>query len=151
VHDGGREEEGAAAAHPRGQPRVPPDAQGEEAEVRACLLASRLVTDTVGIGLIYMVALLDQCVVVVAGACRLGVAAEKVEVSFKGLTVEADVRLGRRAVPTLLNCAINAAQVFIYMSNSLPSRPGALGPLHTFGGDRTVELHVVAHDAMRKA
>jgi hypothetical protein len=98
-----------------------------------------------------MVALLDQCVVVVAGACRLGVAAEKVEVSFKGLTVEADVRLGRRAVPTLLNCAINAAQVFIYISNSLPSRPGALGPLHSFGGDRTVELHVVAHDAMRKA
>lgn len=42
---------------------------------------------------------------------RLGVEAAKVEVAFERLTVEADVRVGRRAVPTLLNCAINAAQV----------------------------------------
>lgn len=33
------------------------------------------------------------------------------EVRFEKLTVEADVRVGRRAVPTLPNCAINAAQV----------------------------------------
>jgi hypothetical protein len=43
--------------------------------------------------------------------CRLGVGAAKVEVRLEKLTVEADVRVGRRAVPTLLNCAINAAQV----------------------------------------
>jgi hypothetical protein len=42
--------------------------------------------------------------------CRLGVGAAKVEVRLEKLTVEADVRVGRRAVPTLLNCAINAAQ-----------------------------------------
>jgi hypothetical protein len=42
---------------------------------------------------------------------RLGVDAPKVEVRFERLTVEADVRVGRRAVPTLLNAAINAAQV----------------------------------------
>ncbi|GJN15549.1 hypothetical protein PR202_gb02470 [Eleusine coracana subsp. coracana] len=42
---------------------------------------------------------------------RLGVEAAKVEVAFERLTVEADVRVGRRAVPTLLNCAINAAQI----------------------------------------
>ncbi|CAL5000751.1 unnamed protein product [Urochloa decumbens] len=41
---------------------------------------------------------------------RLGVEAAKVEVRFERLTVEADVRVGRRAVPTLLNCAVNAAQ-----------------------------------------
>ncbi|AQK57886.1 ABC transporter G family member 34 [Zea mays] len=41
---------------------------------------------------------------------RLGVDAPKVEVRFERLTVEADVRVGRRAVPTLLNAAINAAQ-----------------------------------------
>ncbi|KAJ1269487.1 hypothetical protein BS78_07G215800 [Paspalum vaginatum] len=41
---------------------------------------------------------------------RLGVEAAKVEVRFERLTVEADVRVGRRAVPTLLNCAINAGQ-----------------------------------------
>uniref|UniRef100_A0A0E0LXK6 ABC transporter domain-containing protein n=1 Tax=Oryza punctata TaxID=4537 RepID=A0A0E0LXK6_ORYPU len=41
---------------------------------------------------------------------RLGVGAAKVEVRLEKLTVEADVRVGRRAVPTLLNCAINAAQ-----------------------------------------
>ncbi|GJN04172.1 hypothetical protein PR202_ga21696 [Eleusine coracana subsp. coracana] len=42
---------------------------------------------------------------------RLGMEAAKVEVAFERLTVEADVRVGRRAVPTLLNCAINAAQI----------------------------------------
>ncbi|RLN05461.1 ABC transporter G family member 45 [Panicum miliaceum] len=41
---------------------------------------------------------------------RLSVEAAKVEVRFERLTVEADVRVGRRAVPTLLNCAVNAAQ-----------------------------------------
>ncbi|KAL5221098.1 hypothetical protein ABZP36_025811 [Zizania latifolia] len=41
---------------------------------------------------------------------RLGVGAAKVEVRLEKLTVEADVHVGRRAVPTLLNCAINVAQ-----------------------------------------
>lgn len=42
---------------------------------------------------------------------RLGVEAHKVEVRFERLAVEADVRVGSRAVPTLLNSAVNAAQV----------------------------------------
>ncbi|ONM03564.1 ABC transporter G family member 34 [Zea mays] len=41
---------------------------------------------------------------------RLGVEAHKVEVRFERLAVEADVRVGSRAVPTLLNSAVNAAQ-----------------------------------------
>ncbi|KAM0913297.1 hypothetical protein ACQ4PT_012244 [Festuca glaucescens] len=44
---------------------------------------------------------------------RLGIGAAKVEVRFEELTVEADVRVGRRALPTLINCAVNAAQVRI--------------------------------------
>ncbi|KAM0870503.1 hypothetical protein ACQ4PT_039969 [Festuca glaucescens] len=40
----------------------------------------------------------------------LGVSGEKVEVRFEELTVEAHGRIGRRALPTLPNCAINAAQ-----------------------------------------
>ncbi|VAI24829.1 unnamed protein product [Triticum turgidum subsp. durum] len=41
---------------------------------------------------------------------RLGVGVEKVEVRFEELTVEADVPVGRRTLPTLFNCAVNAAQ-----------------------------------------
>ena len=46
---------------------------------------------------------------------RQGAGAAKVEVRFEELTVEADVRVGRRALPTLFNCAVNAAQVRIYV------------------------------------
>ena len=42
---------------------------------------------------------------------RLGVEAAKVEAQFERLTVEADVRVGRHAVPTLLNCTVNTIQV----------------------------------------
>ena len=42
---------------------------------------------------------------------RLGVEAAKVEVRFERLTVEADVRVGRHAVPTLLNCTVDTVQV----------------------------------------
>uniref|UniRef100_A0ACD6AA23 Uncharacterized protein n=1 Tax=Avena sativa TaxID=4498 RepID=A0ACD6AA23_AVESA len=41
---------------------------------------------------------------------RLGVAAEKVEVRFEELAVEADVRVDHRTLPTLFNCVANAAQ-----------------------------------------
>ncbi|XP_044978700.1 ABC transporter G family member 45-like [Hordeum vulgare subsp. vulgare] len=40
----------------------------------------------------------------------LGVAGPKVEVRFQDLAVEAQVRIGRRELPTLLNCAVNAVQ-----------------------------------------
>jgi hypothetical protein len=39
------------------------------------------------------------------------VAEEKVEVTFEDLVVEADVRIGHRTLPTLLNCVVNTAQV----------------------------------------
>ncbi|KAK3124032.1 hypothetical protein QOZ80_8AG0639510 [Eleusine coracana subsp. coracana] len=53
---------------------------------------------------------------------RLGMEAAKVEVAFERLTVEADVRVGRRAVPTLLNCAINAAQELATSSHLCTTR-----------------------------
>ncbi|KAL6661918.1 hypothetical protein ACP70R_001302 [Stipagrostis hirtigluma subsp. patula] len=53
---------------------------------------------------------------------RLGVEAAKVEVRFERLAVEADVRVGRRAVPTLLNCAVNAAQELAASSHMCTTR-----------------------------
>ncbi|VAI86747.1 unnamed protein product [Triticum turgidum subsp. durum] len=53
---------------------------------------------------------------------RLGVDAAKVEVRFEELTVEADVRVGRRALPTLLNCAVNAAQELATSSHMCTTR-----------------------------
>lgn len=53
---------------------------------------------------------------------RLGVGAVKVEVQFKDLTVEADVRVGRRALPTLLNSALNAAQELAASSHMCSTR-----------------------------
>jgi hypothetical protein len=47
--------------------------------------------------------------------------APKVDVRFERVTVEADVLAGRRAVPTLLNCAINAARVRNERAKFLPS------------------------------
>lgn len=52
---------------------------------------------------------------------RLGVEAHKVEVRFERLAVEADVRVGSRAVPTLLNSAVNAAQVITTRRTPPPS------------------------------
>ena len=37
--------------------------------------------------------------------------AAKVEAQFERLAVEADVRVGRHAVPTLLNCTVDTVQV----------------------------------------
>ncbi|KAM0900483.1 hypothetical protein ACQ4PT_020616 [Festuca glaucescens] len=52
----------------------------------------------------------------------LGVGAAKVEVRFEELTVEADVRVGRRALPTLINCAVNAAQELATISHMCTTR-----------------------------
>ncbi|XP_044983003.1 ABC transporter G family member 45-like [Hordeum vulgare subsp. vulgare] len=53
---------------------------------------------------------------------RLGVGVEKVEVRFEELTVEADVRVGRRTLPTLLNCVLNAAQELATYSHMCTTR-----------------------------
>ncbi|KAM0913296.1 hypothetical protein ACQ4PT_012244 [Festuca glaucescens] len=53
---------------------------------------------------------------------RLGIGAAKVEVRFEELTVEADVRVGRRALPTLINCAVNAAQELATISHMCTTR-----------------------------
>ncbi|KAF7050978.1 hypothetical protein CFC21_059267 [Triticum aestivum] len=53
---------------------------------------------------------------------RLGFGAEKVEVRFEELTVEADVHVGHRALPTLLNCAVNAAQKLATCSHMCTTR-----------------------------
>ncbi|VAI10405.1 unnamed protein product [Triticum turgidum subsp. durum] len=52
----------------------------------------------------------------------LGFGAEKVEVRFEELTVEADVHVGHRALPTLLNCAVNAAQKLATCSHMCTTR-----------------------------
>ncbi|KAM3262085.1 hypothetical protein ACQJBY_052645 [Aegilops geniculata] len=69
---------------------------------------------------------------------RLGFVSEKVEVRFEELTVEADVRVGRRALPTLLNCAVNAAQELATYSHMCTTRKepikiinGASGIIHS--------------------
>ncbi|MQL82151.1 hypothetical protein Taro_014615 [Colocasia esculenta] len=41
---------------------------------------------------------------------RTGKRLPKIEVRFQGLCVDAEVRVGRRSLPTLLNTTINAAE-----------------------------------------
>ncbi|XP_044361833.1 ABC transporter G family member 45-like [Triticum aestivum] len=56
----------------------------------------------------------------------LGVAGPKVEVRFEDLAVEAHVRIGRRELPTLLNCAVNAAQDLVSFFHMYSRRKGAI-------------------------
>lgn len=44
---------------------------------------------------------------------RVGIEMPKIEIRFENLSVEADAYVGRRALPTLLNSAINAIEVRI--------------------------------------
>lgn len=83
---------------------------------------------------------------------RLGVDVPKVEVRFERLTVEADVRVGRRAVPTLLNAAINAAQVTsppaglhsVVLLRLLRRRPAAMCVAASFLGSLSFPCGFVA-------
>ncbi|KAL6900989.1 hypothetical protein ACP4OV_005665 [Aristida adscensionis] len=65
---------------------------------------------------------------------RVGMEAAAVEVRFEGLAVEADVRVGRRAVPTLLNCAINAAQELATSSHICTERKRPLKIINEVSG-----------------
>lgn len=44
-------------------------------------------------------------------ACRVGIELPQIEVRYEHLSVEADVYVGARALPTLLNSAINVVEV----------------------------------------
>ncbi|KAL6900988.1 hypothetical protein ACP4OV_005664 [Aristida adscensionis] len=65
---------------------------------------------------------------------RVGMEAAAVEVRFEGLAVEADVRVGRRAVPTLLNCAINAVQELATSSHVCTTRKRPLKIINEVSG-----------------
>lgn len=39
----------------------------------------------------------------------------KIEVRYENLSVEGDVHVGRRALPTLLNFVLNALEVFVLL------------------------------------
>lgn len=43
--------------------------------------------------------------------CRVGIELPQIEVRYEHLSVEADVYVGARALPTLLNSAINVVEV----------------------------------------
>ncbi|XP_044361834.1 ABC transporter G family member 45-like [Triticum aestivum] len=64
----------------------------------------------------------------------LGVAGPKVEVRFEDLAVEAHVRIGRRELPTLLNCAVNAAQDLVSFFHMYSRRKGAIKIINEASG-----------------
>ncbi|XBI86035.1 hypothetical protein VPH35_094061 [Triticum aestivum] len=64
----------------------------------------------------------------------LGVAGPKVEVRFEDLAVEAHVRIGRRELPTLLNCAVNAAQDLVSFFDMYSRRKGAIKIINEASG-----------------
>lgn len=50
-------------------------------------------------------------VVVISGCVRVGIEIPKIEVRFNNLTVSADVQIGSRALPTLINYTRDAIEV----------------------------------------
>ncbi|EMS47066.1 Pleiotropic drug resistance protein 2 [Triticum urartu] len=56
----------------------------------------------------------------------LGIGSLKVEVQFQDLTVETHVRIGRRELPTLPNCVVNAAQELASHSHMCTPRKRAV-------------------------
>lgn len=50
--------------------------------------------------------------VMLFGLNRVGIDIPKIEVRYKNLSVEGDVHVGSRALPTLLNATINTTEVF---------------------------------------
>ncbi|VAI26083.1 unnamed protein product [Triticum turgidum subsp. durum] len=56
----------------------------------------------------------------------LGIGSPKVEVQFQDLTVETHVRIGRRELPTLPNCVVNAAQELASHSHMCTPRKRAV-------------------------
>lgn len=43
--------------------------------------------------------------------CRVGIEIPKIEVRFEKLSIEGDVYVGSRALPTLLNATLNTIEV----------------------------------------
>lgn len=47
------------------------------------------------------------------GGCRVGIRMSAVEVRFENLSVDADVHVGGRALPTVLNSLLNVVEVSV--------------------------------------
>ena len=46
---------------------------------------------------------------------RVGIETPKIEVRYDHLSVDGDVHVGSRALPTLLNVALNTIEVFLFL------------------------------------
>jgi hypothetical protein len=64
----------------------------------------------------------------------VGIELPKIEVRFEGLHVNADVYIGGRALPTLLNYTLNAVQEILTALRLMPSRKRDLTILHDVSG-----------------
>ncbi|KAI3695946.1 hypothetical protein L1987_78952 [Smallanthus sonchifolius] len=65
---------------------------------------------------------------------RVGIETPKIEVRYKNLSVEGDVFIGSRALPTLLNSILNAIEGFLQLIKVLPSNKKVLKILHDVSG-----------------
>ncbi|MCH96477.1 pleiotropic drug resistance protein 1-like, partial [Trifolium medium] len=66
--------------------------------------------------------------------CRVGLDFPTIEVRFEHLNVEAEARVGSRALPTILNFSINLLEGFVNFFHLIPSRKKPLTVLHDVSG-----------------
>ena len=64
----------------------------------------------------------------------MGIDLPRIEVRFENLIVNADVYVGGRALPTLLNYTLNAAQEILTALHLMPSKKRNLTILHDVSG-----------------
>ncbi|EFJ21485.1 hypothetical protein SELMODRAFT_443490 [Selaginella moellendorffii] len=74
---------------------------------------------------------------------RVGIDLPKIEVRYEGLQIEADVRVGKRALPTLLNFVINMSEQILGKLHLLPSKKHVLTILRNVSGRVTYNGHTL--------
>ncbi|CAH1430816.1 unnamed protein product [Lactuca virosa] len=65
---------------------------------------------------------------------RVGIETPKIEVRYKNLSIEGDVFIGSRALPTLLNATLNAIEGFLQVIRLVPSNKQVLKILQDVSG-----------------
>jgi hypothetical protein len=50
---------------------------------------------------------------------RVGIEVPKIEVRYENVSVEGDVHVGRRSLPTLLNATLNAFEVYLFCFSNI--------------------------------
>ncbi|GJZ91690.1 AAA+ ATPase domain-containing protein, partial [Tanacetum coccineum] len=65
---------------------------------------------------------------------RVGIDKPKIEVRYKNLSIEGDVHVGSRALPTLLNATINTVEGFLQSIRLVPSKKRVVKILHDLSG-----------------